>query len=158
VQRFLDWYGPHAAQATDPAWARAVLPGGAPLTPDLIAALSADLEAKRAFKGEAVGLDFDPFLNTQDPCERYSANASRVASDTVFVPVTAQCGPTAQTHRIATMVLVQRGARWLIADVRYPTGRSLVAMLRDEASPKPEADTRLVTCTPKLELEGRLEH
>jgi hypothetical protein len=42
--------------------------------------------------------------------------------------------------------------------VRYPTGRSLVAMLRDEASPKPEADTRLVTCTPKSELEGRLGH
>jgi hypothetical protein len=37
----------------------------------LLAALKEDVAAQAAAKGEIVGLDFDPFLNTQDPAESY---------------------------------------------------------------------------------------
>jgi hypothetical protein len=65
VQRFLDQYARRRSSETgDPAWARALRPGGAPLTPELASALAADLKAARASSGEVAGLDFDPFLNS----------------------------------------------------------------------------------------------
>ena len=41
--------------------------------PDLVRALKIDSEAQSRAKGELVGIDFDPFVGSQDPADRYEA-------------------------------------------------------------------------------------
>ncbi len=73
VRGFYDWYVPKArADNPDPAWEIVLKSKKKLLSPQLAQALKEDLDAQAEFPGDIVGIDFDPFLNTQDPVKRYT--------------------------------------------------------------------------------------
>jgi|SRR5579859_705588 len=53
----------------------------------LLKLLRDDLKAAEKNPGEIVGLDFDPFVNSQDPMPRYSARKAAIKSDSCMVEV-----------------------------------------------------------------------
>jgi hypothetical protein len=69
VQGFYDWYVPKALDhKIFRAWDLALKTKSSVFSPELAQALREDSAAQdKAEKGELVGLDFDPFLNSQDP-------------------------------------------------------------------------------------------
>jgi hypothetical protein len=76
AQKFYDWYGPIALKTTkEPSSNLAIARRGALFDPPLLGALKADAEALRKSSGDIVGLDFDPFLYTQDIEDKYVVGA-----------------------------------------------------------------------------------
>src|SRR5437588_560107 len=74
VQSFYDWYVTEALKDNGgPASDFALRHRGSVFDPELLQQLKEDSEAQAKAKGEIVGLDFDPFLNSQDPGEQYVA-------------------------------------------------------------------------------------
>jgi hypothetical protein len=73
VQEFYDWYVPytHRDDLKGPADYIPVQRRADLFSRDLLQALKTDLKAQAKAKGEVVGLDFDPFVNSQDPADRY---------------------------------------------------------------------------------------
>lgn len=101
----------------------------ADLSPTLMAALQADRDASAANDEEIVGLDFDPFINAQDVCEGYEARAAVVRDTTVDVAVYNTCD---WGHPLVPDVIYQlqrRGDRFVIVDLRYAGGQSLLEVL-----------------------------
>ena len=71
VQHFYNWYVPLAlSDKVLRAWDVAVRNKPQTFTPQLAQLIRRDTEAQRK-ASEIVGLDFDPFLNSQDPSERF---------------------------------------------------------------------------------------
>jgi hypothetical protein len=74
VQKFYNWYVPIALKTTkEPSSDLAIAKRGSLFEASLLRALKADAEAARNSPGDIVGLDFDPFLNAQDPSKKYVA-------------------------------------------------------------------------------------
>lgn len=90
---------------------------------DLRRALLADWDASAADSTQIVGLDFDPFLNSQDPCGVYRVGADSQAGQQHFLQVSAFC--PADTALAAVAVLSPRGPDgWAVTDIRYPSDTS----------------------------------
>lgn len=100
------------------------------LVPSLRQALRADRAAARANQEEIVGLDFDPFANSQDPCESYRAGGVAVRGDSLQVAIHANCDYGSTLFPDAVYVLVRGGADFLIADIQYPGNSSLTGILK----------------------------
>ena len=66
---FYSWYLPLADSSE--AAMRAVRERSASFAPSIVTALRADSVARAGSPAAIVGLDGDPFLNAQDPCEHY---------------------------------------------------------------------------------------
>ena len=72
VQTFYGWYAPMAAKATrGPAFALAIQRKPACFSPQLLQALADDAAAQAKVSDDVVGLDFDPFLYSQDPSKGF---------------------------------------------------------------------------------------
>jgi len=72
VQRFYDWYTPLALKSGGtPSYIVALDKHGAQFDARLSRALRQDAEAQVQTTDDIVGLDFDPFLNAQDPDPKY---------------------------------------------------------------------------------------
>jgi hypothetical protein len=102
-------------------------------------ALRIDSEAQARAKGELVGLDFDPFLGSQDPADRYEARHATVNGGTCSVGVW-RASPTDTAAKMdkpeAVAELRQQNGRWQFVNFRYSVGGPdllhLLANLRDE--------------------------
>jgi hypothetical protein len=73
VKKFYDWYVPIALKPDlkEDSSNVAIAKRGALFDAPLLKALKEDAEAARKSPGDIVGLDFDPFLNSQDPDDKY---------------------------------------------------------------------------------------
>ena len=73
VQKFYDWYVPIALNRNlkEDSSNVAIAKRGALFDPPLLKALKEDVEAARKTPDDIVGLDFDPFLASQDPDDKY---------------------------------------------------------------------------------------
>jgi len=132
VQEFYDWYVPFAAWQTEgPAWSGMPAAREQAISPELLAALKKDAAAG-ADAEEIVGLDYDPFLNAQDPCERYEAGPATPSGAGYRVEVFGVCG--GERHPTADVVaeLQPRGRTWVFTNFRDPAhdGGDLRSMLR----------------------------
>lgn len=88
VQGFYDWYVPKALRDTDvPASDLAIRIKSSSFSSELLRALREDSQAQAKARGEIVGLDFDPFLNTQDPGKRYAVGNITPKGDRYWVEV-----------------------------------------------------------------------
>jgi hypothetical protein len=136
VQDFYDWYAPLAARQQDGDALYSVLrERPSALSPQLRRALQADAAAAAVAQGEIVGLDFDPFLASQDPCERYVVGRSTKTDSGEGVDVHSVCSGQRSTTPDLTVDLAPAGGAWVITNVRYPGGRGdLLATLRDLAN------------------------
>ncbi|AHG92644.1 hypothetical protein J421_5109 (plasmid) [Gemmatirosa kalamazoonensis] len=132
VQAFYTWYTPLAtASGAGPAWMRAIHERRTLFAPAIVAALRRDSVASARSPDEVVGLDGDPFLNAQDPCEHYVVRRARRAGDRFLVDVVGE-GGCARHTRADVVVEVMRGASgWRLENFRYPDPPTdLLAMLR----------------------------
>lgn len=102
----------------------------------LVNALRIDRAAQARVPGEVVGLDFDPFTNSQDPCEEYRALDATKRADTLAFPVYAVCAGGRAAAPVATYLVSREGSQLVVVDIEYEeTGsrlRSVLAVLREE--------------------------
>lgn len=131
VERFLQTFHGQFAQDQDRPddWnpMRAVEPF---FTPQLARALAEDRAAAEANTEEIVGLDFDPFSNSQDPCETYRTGRTAQRADTVLVEILGDCHGQIPLIPDAVYLLVRSGSTFAIADIAYPQGGNLLRILQ----------------------------
>src|SRR5207244_1798701 len=103
-------------------------------------ALKQDLEESAKNPDEVVGLDFDPFLATQDPCERYEVGAATRKGKDFLVEIHGVCAGKKHDKPDVIAELVPKGNSWVFANFRYPTERSdllkVLKSLREELKKK----------------------
>jgi hypothetical protein len=123
VQRFYDAY-----LKTAPRWAQTVQNRRALFEPSLADALKADAAAQAKVEGEIVGLDFDPFLGSQDPGPRFEARRAAAIPGGQRVEVFDLTSPA------KPMVLVDvapKAGSWIVTDFHYrDVGDDLRAILK----------------------------
>jgi hypothetical protein len=132
VQRFLDWYVPVARKSNrGPAWALALKHDSSDFSPDIARALEADFRAQAKVKDEVVGLDGDPFLDSQDLCERYEAGGVVRSGSIVRVDVRGVCAGKRSAQPDVVAELVERNGAWVFVNFLYPDEHTdLLAVLR----------------------------
>jgi hypothetical protein len=130
VQSFYDWYVPKAqAQGPVPAWVVAVREKEKLFSPELASALREDFSAQSSSPGEIVGLDFDPFLYSQDPDDRYETGRITRTGQSYRVEV---YGISARKRSDDTSVgaeLTGSSGHWRFRNFYYPQGRDLLTIL-----------------------------
>ncbi|HEY0778278.1 MAG TPA: hypothetical protein VGD56_09955 [Gemmatirosa sp.] len=125
VERFYDWYVPRAGQSgAQPAWTSALSVRAADLNPDLARALREDADAQAHAAGEIVGIDADPFLGGQDPCERYEVGAARPDAAGYAVEVYGVCGGKRHDAPDVVAEIAAVGDSWQFVNFRYPAVHS----------------------------------
>lgn len=132
VQRFYDWYLPYARDPNPGGgWGVVLRDTTFAYDTGLLAALKMDHHAQ-ARADDIVGLDFDPFLASQDPCERYEARGEEKHGDRFEVSVYAVCdGRNSDTAAVVAEV-AEHGGQWAFVNFRYPRGQEdLVQVLRN---------------------------
>jgi len=134
VQRFYAWYVPVALRAADnlqPAWPVALKDRGPAFSRDLRKALTDDAEAQAKVKGYIVGLDFDPFLNTQDPCDSYEVGAVTHGEGRYLVEIYAVCSGKRSKKPSVIAELARENGSWIFVNFHYPgNGPDLLRNLR----------------------------
>jgi hypothetical protein len=132
VQQFLAWYVPAAAKGSfDVAMERKP----ELFSPALLKALKDDAAARKRVSDDIVGLDFDPYLGTQDPSRRYEGRGGEVKDKTCTVEIApAEAKKSGMAAVLAE--LVWDGTRWRFANFRYPKEKAnlmeILAQLRRE--------------------------
>ena len=127
TQEFYDWYAPLVQDISPNAVsvARHKIRDREleVLSPRLLRALRADNEAQERAKGELVGLDFDPFVGSQDPADHYEAGKSHLEGNRCSVEVwSASRNDAAEKSDKPDVVavLAQESGRWRFVNFKYP--------------------------------------
>jgi hypothetical protein len=131
VQRFYDWYTPLAHKSSkSPSWIVALNKHGADFDPGLSRALKSDAEAQRLVTDDIVGLDFDPFLNSQDPSDKYTVG-NVTETDGVFVVSVygVRHGHRAAKPGVVAELKASNGS-FLFTNFRYGADGDLVGILK----------------------------
>jgi len=143
VQAFYTWYLPKGSRsAGGRSWKDVVRYKSATFSPELFRQLKEDYAASAKNKDEIVGLDFDPILNSQDPCSRYVAEKVTAKGDGYLVEVFGVCeGKKSKTVDITPEVVFKDG-QWMFVNFHYGTGKdenllSILKQLRDDRAKKP---------------------
>jgi len=135
VQSFYNWYGPVALSGKNPpTWNSVLTLKKQEFSPLLIRLLKEDAMAQSKCS-ELISFDFDPFLNTQEPAERYEVIASSKQGRTFKVEVYAvRFGKRGEKPEVV-VELAQQDGNFQIVNFLYPSnGTNLVAILK---SPRP---------------------
>jgi hypothetical protein len=131
VQKFYDAYVPQAlAEHTVPASQFAIDHLSTSFDAELLAALKDDAAAEAKSSDEIVGLDFDPFLNSQDPAERYEVGSATKQGSTYLVDVSAVMAGKRSQDPAVIAELVYEDGHWLFANFRYPGNDDLLTVLK----------------------------
>jgi hypothetical protein len=131
VQQFYDWYAPRAVQDNRiPAWVSALKSKAALFDARLAAALRAGAEAQARTSGDIAGIDFDPFLGSQDPEEKYAAGQPACKGRICRVAVYGAPAGKRRGESSAIVELRQKPDGWLIANLHYPKNGNLLAILQ----------------------------
>jgi hypothetical protein len=133
AQRFYDWYVPRAAQPRGKDMIMAAAARG-PLAFDreLVRWLRIDSTARARAKDEVDGLDGDPFLNAQDPCDVYTAAAVTGKSPVFLVEIHGhgRCEAHATPDIVVELTMV--AGRWTATEFRDPSrdNEGLIPLLK----------------------------
>lgn len=135
AQDFYDWYAHQGENADRAVKARPTL-----LAPELLAALRADVAAQARSPDDIVGIDWDPFLNTQDPCNPYRVGQVTRRGDTLLIAVKGFCKDAAPRPGPDVIAEVAWQAdRWVFVDFRHAEDRG--SLLQDLARLKLARDS-----------------
>ncbi|TPM16301.1 hypothetical protein [Mesorhizobium sp. B2-3-5] len=129
TQAFYDWYGPAAFKNADQAYAAAISDHASEFDPRLLEALREDLAAQSKVSGEIVGLDFDPFLFSQDPAEFYQAGKSSNHGGVYSVELHEVVGAKPSTATDVTAQIEIENGSWRFVNFVYPDGNDLLKVL-----------------------------
>lgn len=123
VQRFYDTYLKEGQE-----WADTVRKRPGLFEPSLAQALRDDAEAQAKVQGDSVGLDFDPFLGSQDPGPRFEARGVTAIPGGQRLAVFDLMSPK---KPMALVEVAAKGGSWTITNIRYPgTAGDLRAILK----------------------------
>ena len=131
AQRFYDWYTPLAHKHSNtPSWIVALGKRGADFDPGLSRALKEDAEAQRKVSDDIVGLDFDPFLNSQDMDDKYTVGNVTEKDGVFLVSVYGvRKGKRAAKPDVAVELKASKGS-FVFTNFRYDSNENLVATLK----------------------------
>jgi len=127
VQEFYNWYAPKTLQHNPGrTWDIAVKEKSAVFSPELLRALKEDSLASDKSSGDIVGLDFDPFLYSQDPAPRYEIGRITAKGAGWLVEVHAL-----KSRKPAIVAeLSPANGRWQFVNFHYEENQDLVAILK----------------------------
>jgi hypothetical protein len=92
--------------------------------------LHADAAAAAKAPGEIVGLDFDPFTDSQDPWPKYVVGRVTKGQGTWRVTLHGVENDRPHDAPDLTAELVREGGRWRFVNFRYPDGSDLLSILK----------------------------
>jgi hypothetical protein len=127
VQGFYDWY-----LRKDATMDLALKEKRDAFSPELVRLLRDDRDAQSKAEGEIVGLDFDPFLNSQDPSKRYVAGKVTRKGESYWIEVWV----SGSEKPVVWPELVSKGGRWLFVNFHYekdpqnPMNENLLSILK----------------------------
>jgi len=138
VQAFYDWYVPkslmpHEGFASD----LALKLKHSSFSPELARQLKedSDVRAEAAKEGELDGLDFDPFLHSQDPDEHYVAGRIAVKGTSYWAEVHSVRDGKKSEKPDVVAELVRENGRWIFVNFHYGTmdepGNNLLNILKN---------------------------
>jgi hypothetical protein len=142
VQQFYNWYLPKAKSSKGRASDLVLKYKSSMLSPELAKELKADSAAQDKAKGDLVGLDFDPFLNTQDDSFEKCVTGKVVAQAT-SCRIEVSCNfPSQKTELLVTPELTLTNNQWIFVNFHYHTDSGdddllhILKGLREERKPK----------------------
>lgn len=94
--------------------------GPLPFDPELVRWLRIDSTARARAKNEIDGLDGDPYLNSQDPCEAYTVQSIKVNGIRLLAEVRGQGGCAAHQKPDVVVELGRKAGRWTVLEFRDP--------------------------------------
>lgn len=106
--------------------------GPLPFDAELVRWLRIDSTARARAKGEVDGLDGDPYLNTQDPCDSYSVRSVRAQGHSLIVEVLGHGGCTTHLRPDVRVEIASQNGRWTVIDFLDPNSGNagLIALLK----------------------------
>ncbi|WP_316415776.1 hypothetical protein [Mesoterricola silvestris] len=136
VQNFYNWYAPMAIRGggDQSAWEVAIKKKGSLFTPQLLKALKADSDAQAKTPGEIVGIDFDPFLSSQDPVKRYVVGKVVQDGDKYLIEIFGvQPGKMKERPDVIAEVTALEG-KFQFSNFNYQKNRDLLDVLKKLAA------------------------
>ncbi len=142
VQKFYVWYTSKPVQENGDTSADALARRRYPnnFSAELKRALEADEQAAAKHPDEVVGLDGDPFLNTQELADRYYPGVATVESGICKVPMFGvNLAPNQPTEKHlahqpdVTAILKKVGSAWVFQDFIYDKDETLLSVLKQLA-------------------------
>jgi hypothetical protein len=132
VQEFYDWYAPIALKEhSGPSSDIAIQSKGFDFTPELAKALKEDSNAQKKVQGDVVGLDFDPFLNSQDPEDRYVVTKVTPRGQGFWVEVHGVVHDKMDTKPSVFAEVVKMRGIYRFENFQYPPGgQNLLSVLK----------------------------
>lgn|SRR5487761_55474 len=125
VQQFYDWYVPRALKHNaGPASDLALKYKDRVFSPKLFRALKEDSDAQANVNGPIVGLDFDPFLASQDPAERYEVGKATRKGGSYWVDVYGIWSGKKSEKADVVAEVARTDGRWLFVNFYYPNAAS----------------------------------
>jgi len=143
VQSFYTWYLSKGPRGKEKSSDDALKLKRSAFDTELYRQLKEDSDASAKNPGEIVGLDFDPFENSQDPCSRYVAGKVTAKGDAYLVEVFGICeGKKNKTPDVTPEVSFKDG-KWVFVNFHYGNdGKeddllNILRQLRDDRAKKP---------------------
>ena len=135
VEGFYRWYVPQAlGDSASAAWVLALERRPTAFDGDLARLLRAE-SAAQARCAELVGIDFDPFLDTQDPADAYVVGEISRQGRHYWAPIFALQSGKRSDKPDVRVELSEHNGRWFFVHFHYPDGTNLLKLLR---SPRPK--------------------
>jgi len=120
TQEFYDWYVPYALKENGrPASSLALERRGSVFSRELLRSLGEDAEERKSSPGEITGLDFDPFLNSQDPAQSYVAGKLTLKDGVCRVEMYGVFSGKRSPGPEVTPELVLKDGKWVFVDFHY---------------------------------------
>lgn len=140
VQQFYDWYTPKAlGDNAGPAWELAMRQKRSSFSPQLAHELKEDSAAQSKSHGEVVGLDFDPFLNSQDPLDHYEVGDVVRSGKSYLVNIHGVQSGKKDEKPDVVAELIEKDGHWVFVNFHYPEHKDLITLLRSLRSSRHKA-------------------
>ena len=132
VEKFYSWYAPLAGKRNEPRvpWIVAITERPELFETTLVEALLEDRAAQEQVTGEIVGLDFDPFLFTQDPCEGLEIGKETITKTGARVEVLDLCHGDRMGKVVAVADLAEQNSGWVFHNFYSADGWDLLQTLK----------------------------
>jgi len=134
VQEFYSWYVPVAANSRSGRPSDLALhTRPSAFDPSLVRQLKEDSDAQEKVLGDIVGLDFDPFLAAQDPCDRYEVVTVDPKAESYLVGVRGVGGCKKHDEVDVIVEVASRNGALSFINFHYPgvdNGDDLLALLK----------------------------
>ncbi|NMW20797.1 MAG: DUF3828 domain-containing protein [Chlorobiaceae bacterium] len=132
VKEFYDWYGIVSHQNSKLAPDERAITGKAHMfSAKLIASLKEDYEASSKHPDEIVGLDWDPFLCSQELEDRYEVGGVKKHGQNYLVEVYGVSGGKRNPEPNVIAEVEQRGDHWIFVNFHSPHGGDMLNDLKE---------------------------